>query len=60
MENFAVEEEDGVEGLVLDGCGDVAVVGEVFEGMTLIMKVGIAAHPAYIGLFGAARGVLGA
>ena len=71
VKNFAVEEEDGAEGLVLGGCGDVSFDGEVGdEGMDLgcahffrvffVMKEYIAADPVYVGFFGAIRVVFGA
>lgn len=64
VEDFAVEEEDGGEGLVLGGGGNVAVVSEVkeegldfggahFEGVAFAVEEDVAAHPVKVGLFGA-------
>jgi len=63
VEDFAVEEEDGGEGLILGGGRDAAVVGEVeeegldfgcahFERMALVVEENVAAHPVEVGLFG--------
>ena len=64
VEDFAVEEEEGAEGLVLGGGRDVTVVGEVeekgldfrcphFGGVTFVVEEDETAHPVYIRGFGA-------
>ena len=63
-ENLAVEEEQGAEGLVLGGGGDVLVDGQVGEegfdleaahgsGVALVVEEDEAADPAQVGAFGA-------
>lgn len=70
-ENIAIEEEDGAEGLILRGCGDVPFDGEVcdkglnfrdahFGGMALVVMEDVALAPIEVGLFGAVGVVLGA
>jgi hypothetical protein len=57
-----VEEEDGAEGLVLGGGGDVAFDGKVTEkgfdlgnahvlGMTLVVKQNVTPNPLNVGFF---------
>lgn len=69
-QDVAVEEEDGAEGLILGGCGDVPLGGEVcdeglnfrdshFGGMALIMMEDVALAPIEVGLFGTVGVVLG-
>ncbi len=70
LEDFAVEEEDGAEGLILCGCGDVAFSGEVGEegadfgcahlGVLFAMEEDVAANPVDVGFFGAVGVVFGA
>jgi len=63
-EYFAVEEEDGGEGLVLGGGGDVEVYGQVgdeggdfgvahFFGVAFVVEEDVAFDPVYVGPFGA-------
>lgn len=70
-EDLAVEEEEGAEGLVLGGGGDVALNGEVCEEapdvigaevarVAQVVEVDVAADPADVGLFGAVTVVAGA
>lgn len=60
---MAVEEEDGAEGLILGGGGDVAFGGEVgeelpdlggvhFFGVAFVMKEDVVSYPFGVGLFG--------
>ena len=69
MEDFAVEKEDGGEGLVLGGGGNAAFASEVeevgldfggahFEGVAFFVEEDVAAHPFEVGLFGAVGVVL--
>ena len=71
MEDFAVEKEDGAEGLVLGGGGDVPFGGEVDDvgadlvgahlgGMFFMMEKDEAAHPVEVGFLGAVGIVFGA
>jgi hypothetical protein len=64
VEDFAVEEEEGAEGLILRGCGDVALDGEMSEEtadvlfgelsrVTTVVEENVLADPAYVGLLGA-------
>jgi hypothetical protein len=66
---FAIQEENGVQRLVLGRSGDIAADGEVSEeraemlraelaGMTFAMKEDVAANPVQIGLLGANAVVL--
>ena len=71
MEDFAVEKEDGAEGLVLGGGGDVPFGGEVDDvgadfvgahlgGMFFMVEEDVAADPVEVGFFGAVGVVFGA
>ncbi len=64
VEDFAVEEEDGTEGLVLGQGGDVSFAGQVgeegsdfrgvhFGGVAFVVEEDEAAHPVDVGFFGA-------
>ena len=64
VQDVAVEEEDGAEGLILGGSGDVFLLGEVgeesldfwsahFEGVTFVMEEDEAFDPVDVGFFGA-------
>ncbi len=64
MQDVAVEEGDGAEGLVLGGGRDIAVCGEVddellyfgdahFAGVFFVVEEDVAANPVDIGFFGA-------
>jgi len=64
VEDFAVEEENGTEGLVLGGGGDVPFHGQVGQegldfggahlgGVAFAAEEDEAAHPVHVGLFGA-------
>jgi hypothetical protein len=64
VENVAIQEDDGAEGLVLGGGGEAALGGEVGDegldfgdahvfGMAFIVEEDVAANPVYVGLFGA-------
>lgn len=70
-EHFAVEEEDGAEGLVLGGGGDASFDGEVgkegldlggahLAGVAFVVEEDEASDPGDVGLFGADRVVLAA
>lgn len=69
FENFPVEEEQGVEGLVLRRCGDIFIHCEMREEgldfrtahlfrITVMLKRQVAGHPREIALFGPNRVVL--
>jgi hypothetical protein len=64
VEDFAVEEKNGAEGLVLGGGGDVPFHGQVGQegldfggahlgGVAFVVEEDEAAHPVHVGLFGA-------
>jgi hypothetical protein len=64
VEDFAVEEENGAEGLILGGGGDVPFHGQMGQegldfggahlgGVALVVEEEEAAHPVQVGLFGA-------
>lgn len=68
IENVAIEEEEGGEGLVLRGRGDVVIGGQVGEegfdfgrahlgGMAFLVEEDVAFDPAEVGFFGA-QGVM--
>lgn len=70
-EDVAVEKEDGAEGLILGGGGDIGFGGEVgdvglnfgdahFFGMAFVVVEDVAATPFDVGLFGAVGVMLGA
>lgn len=63
LENVAVEEEEGAEGLVLGGCGNVFDSGKVGDegfdlrntyilGMPFVVEENLAANPLDAGFFG--------
>ena len=71
MEDGAVEEEDGAEGLVGGGCGDFAFGGEVGDeganfdfahvfGVAFFMEEDVAFDPVCVGLLGAVGVMFGA
>ena len=62
IENVAVEEENGAEGLILGRCGNVLFGGEVGEkgsnfgdahifGVTFVVEEDVAFDPIFVGLF---------
>jgi len=64
VQDVAVEEEDGAEGLILGGSGDASFLGEVgkesldfwgahFAGVTFVMEEDEAFDPIHVGCFGA-------
>jgi hypothetical protein len=71
LQDVAVEEEDGAEGLILGGGGDVLFDGKVGDecldlggaqvfGVAFAVEEDVAFDPVFVGLFGAEGVVFGA